>query len=63
MSPLTTKMDFLTPANLPPIATFRIMNSDGVKEGQNQRLSDVTDKQVLGWYRKMLTGGCCYLYS
>ena len=55
-SPLTTNMEFLKPENLPPIATYRVMNLDGTLQDQNRAAPDVTDEQALTWYKNMLTG-------
>ena len=32
------------------------MNSDGVLEDKSREQPDVTDEEVLTWYRNMLTG-------
>lgn len=55
-SPLVTSMDFLAPSTLPRIPTYRVMSDDGALEDQSRNEPDVTDKQVLTWYRNMLTG-------
>ena len=55
-SPVSTKMEFLNPKNLPPIPTFRVMNMDGDVEDKSRTPPDVTHEQVLGWYKNMLTG-------
>jgi hypothetical protein len=57
-SPLITSMDFLAPATLPRIPTYRVMSDDGALEDQNRDEPDVTDEQVLTWYKNMLTGQC-----
>jgi 2-oxoisovalerate dehydrogenase E1 component alpha subunit len=49
-------MDFLAPSTLPRIPTYRVMSDDGALEDQSRNEPDVTDKQVLTWYRNMLTG-------
>jgi len=49
-------MDFVVPQNMPPIATYRIMNSEGVIEDESQAPEGVTNEQVVGWYKSMLTG-------
>ncbi len=49
-------MDFLVPSRLPPIPTYRVMNSDGVMEDKTRAPPNVTNEQVLTWYKNMLTG-------
>jgi hypothetical protein len=46
---------FLQPSSLAPIPTFRVMNSDGIIKDPSHT-PDVTDEQVLTWYRNMVTG-------
>lgn len=49
-------MEFIRPKELPPIATFRIMNMKGNVEDETRGPLDVTDEQALEWYKNMLTG-------
>jgi 2-oxoisovalerate dehydrogenase E1 component alpha subunit len=49
-------MDFLSPSTLPRIPTYRVMSDDGTMEDPNREEPDVTDEQVLTWYKNMLTG-------
>lgn len=49
-------MDFVVPKNIPPIATYRIMNSDGVIEDEKLAPEGVTNDQIIEWYKNMLTG-------
>jgi hypothetical protein len=49
-------MDFVNPKNIPPIATYRVMNSEGVIEDESQAPSGVTNEQIVEWYKNMLTG-------
>ncbi|KAL4940603.1 hypothetical protein BDV06DRAFT_223899 [Aspergillus oleicola] len=42
-------MDFLEPYSIPPLPTYRVMNS------LEDRQPDVTDQQALEWYKNMLT--------
>lgn len=49
-------MDFLKPENLPPIATYRVMNLDGTLKDRTRASPNVSDEQALTWYRNMLTG-------
>ena len=53
---MTTKMDFVVPQNIPPIATYRVMNSEGVLEDENDILQVVKHEQVLEWYKNMVFG-------
>ncbi|MCJ1299238.1 hypothetical protein MMC08_002030 [Hypocenomyce scalaris] len=48
-------MDFLTPSKLPPIPTYRVMNSAGIMEDKTRAEPDVTNEQILTWYKNMLT--------
>ena len=36
--------------------TYRVMDSDGVIVDKNRKPSDVTEEEVLMWYKNMLTG-------
>jgi len=47
-------MDFVTPSDFPIIPTYRVMNADGVIEDKTRARPDVTNEQVLTWYRNML---------
>lgn len=49
-------MDFLQPSTLPPIATYRVLNSDGDLVDDNRNPPAVLDEQVLLWYRNMVMG-------
>ncbi|KAL4808801.1 thiamine diphosphate-binding protein [Aspergillus unguis] len=42
-------MDFLEPSSIPPLPTYRVMDS------REDRQPDVTDQQALEWYKNMLT--------
>lgn len=55
-SPLVTTMDFITPSKLPTISTYRVMSDDGSLEDPTREEPDVTDEQILTWYKNMLTG-------
>ena len=56
-SRLTSKMDFLKPAEVTPIATYHVMNADGSVADPDRGPPDVTDEQVVEWYKNMVTGG------
>ena len=49
-------MDFVTPSDFPIIPKYRVMNADGVMEDKTRARPDVTNEQVLTWYRNMLVG-------
>lgn len=49
-------MDFLIPAEIPPIKTYHVMDSGGSVEDSSRRPPDTTDDQVIEWYKNMLTG-------
>ena len=49
-------MDFVVPSNYPVIATYRVMNLDGVLEDKTRAQPKVTGEQALTWYKNMLTG-------
>lgn len=49
-------MDFLSPAKMPRIPTYRVMSDDGGMEDPNRAEPDIPDEEVLTWYRNMLTG-------
>ncbi|KAK5095935.1 hypothetical protein LTS08_007816 [Lithohypha guttulata] len=48
-------MDFITPQNLPPIATYRVLNASGQMQDPNRTAPDVSAEQALGWYKNMVT--------
>jgi 2-oxoisovalerate dehydrogenase E1 component alpha subunit len=49
-------MDWIVPAKNPPIPTFSIMNADSIVEDESKVSSDLTNEQILTWYKNMLTG-------
>jgi 2-oxoisovalerate dehydrogenase E1 component alpha subunit len=49
-------MQFITPATLPPIPTYQVLDSNGQLKDSNRAEPDVTEEQVLTWYQNMLTG-------
>ena len=55
-SKFTTTLSFEQPSTHPAIPTYRVMDSDGIIVDKDRELSDVTDEEVLTWYRNMLTG-------
>ena len=49
-------MDFLKPAEVTPITTYHVMNADSSIADPSRGPLDVTDEQVLEWYKNMVTG-------
>ena len=56
-SKFTSKLSFEQPSTHPAISTYRVMDSDGVIVDKARALPDVSDEEVLLWYKNMLTGG------
>ncbi|KAL8697622.1 MAG: hypothetical protein Q9201_007037, partial [Fulgogasparrea decipioides] len=54
-SKFTTRLSFERPSTHPAIPTYRFMDSDGVVVDK-AREPDVSDEEVLVWYKNMLTG-------
>jgi hypothetical protein len=59
-SPLVTQMDFLTPSKLQIIPSYHVMNMEGGLQDPSRGEPDVTDEEVLTWYKNMLTGEIFY---
>lgn len=59
-SPLVTHMDFLTPSALHIIPSYHVMNAEGGLQDTSREEPDVTDEEVLTWYKNMLTGEILY---
>ena len=55
-SKFTTKLSFERPSTHPAIPTFRVMDSDGVIVDKDREPPNVSDEEVLTWYKNMLTG-------
>lgn len=56
-SKFTTDMTFITPADLPHIPTYRVMDSDGeMLDKSQQRPVDVSDEEIITWYKNMMSG-------
>lgn len=49
-------MDFLIPSNAPILPTYHVLDSKGLLKDPNRAPPDVSDEQVLLWYKNMLTG-------
>ena len=55
-SKFTTNLSFEHPSTHPALPTYRVMDSDGVIVDKDRKPSDVGNKEVLTWYKNMLTG-------
>lgn len=49
-------MSFINPAETSSIPTYRVMNSDGVMLEKDRKSLDVSNEEILTWYKNMLTG-------
>lgn len=56
-SKFTTEMAFINPQDGSGIPTYRVMDSDGVLVDAGRKKLDVSNEEILTWYRNMLTGG------
>lgn len=59
-SKFTTEISFQQPSTYPAIPTYRVMDSDGVVADKSRSPTDVTDEEVLSWYKNMLTGASSF---
>lgn len=55
-SKFTTEMTFTRPSNISAIPTYRVMDSDGRIVDPSRGPPDVSDEEILTWYKNMLTG-------
>lgn len=55
-SKFTSDMTFLKASDLPAIPTYRVMDSDGYQIDKTRPALDVTNEEVLTWYKNMLSG-------
>lgn len=55
-SKFTTKLSFEKPSTHPAIPTYRVMDSDGIIVDKARTQSDISDDEILMWYKNMLTG-------
>ncbi|KAJ5125709.1 hypothetical protein N7448_005027 [Penicillium atrosanguineum] len=53
-SEFTSDMSFVTAKDLPAIPTYRVMNSDGEMVDKTRGHPNVSDEEVLTWYKNML---------
>ncbi|KAJ5405331.1 hypothetical protein N7465_006615 [Penicillium sp. CMV-2018d] len=54
-SKFTSDMAFLKASDLPAIPTYRVMDSDGYQVDKTRPAPDVTNEEVLTWYKNMLS--------
>lgn len=54
-SQVTHKMTFVDPFEKAVIPSFRVMNGDGVIETHAEHLGDLTNEQIITWYKNMIT--------
>lgn len=55
-SEFTSDMSFVTAKDLPAIPTYRVINSDGELVDKSRGPPNVSDDEVLTWYKNMLQG-------
>lgn len=55
-SKFTTDLAFEHPSTHPAMPTYRVMDSDGIIVDESRRPSDVSNEEILTWYKNMLTG-------
>ena len=49
-------MSFERPSTHPAIPTYRVMDSEGMIVDRERDPPEITDEEVLAWYKEMLTG-------
>ncbi|THC97483.1 hypothetical protein EYZ11_003017 [Aspergillus tanneri] len=54
-SKFTTEMAFINPSETSSIPTYRVMDSDGVLLDKGRRPLNLSDEEILTWYKNMLT--------
>ncbi|KAI9369075.1 thiamine diphosphate-binding protein [Aspergillus egyptiacus] len=55
-SKFTSEMSFTNPQDTPSIPTYRVMDSDGELVDQSRKRLDLSNEEILSWYKNMLTG-------
>ena len=55
-SKFTTDLAFEHPSTHPAMPTYRVMDSDGIIVDESRRPSDISNEEILTWYKNMLTG-------
>jgi 2-oxoisovalerate dehydrogenase E1 component alpha subunit len=49
-------MSFINPLETTSIPTYRVMNSDGVLLEKDRKSLNVSNEEILTWYKNMLAG-------
>ena len=55
-SKFTTELVFEQPSTHTAMPTYRVMDSDGTIVDESRKPSDISNEEVLTWYKNMLTG-------
>ena len=55
-SAFTTHLAFSHPSTHAAMPTYRVMDSDGVVVDESRKPSDVSNEEILAWYKNMVTG-------
>lgn len=55
-SKFTTKLSFERPDTHPTIPTYRVIDSDGIVVDKTRIQVGISDEEILGWYKNMLSG-------
>lgn len=55
-SKFTTEMAFLNPSESSHIPTYRVMDSDGVLVDKDRKPLNLSNEEILTWYKNMLSG-------
>lgn len=60
-SKFTSQMSFVTPDENSAIPTYRVVDSDGVVVDKSKTSLDVTNEELLTWYKNMVSGAWSFL--
>ncbi len=55
-SKFTTKLSFEHPSTHPAMPTYRVMDSDGAIVDKDWKPLNISNDEILTWYKNMLTG-------
>jgi hypothetical protein len=53
-------MEFISASPLNIIPSYHVMNSEGELQDPTRQPPDISDEDVLSWYKNMVTGACFY---